>query len=579
MVDIAIVVILWAIMYIVAFVFLPAWRKRHDAGKGLYARSQDDNKLSVNYALRHLNCKVKWNEDQGDLVARYDYQGGHFNIRLEKDSPYIRICYLYFMEVELRYLELVRTVANLCNLNAETARIVYNVNDETGMVGAHVVCVVTVTDSTVVEVLERAMDDTFKWRQIFMARFNETKDNNDKAEDHDMEKAQATLGHELALLREQEMAHQEAGDDWHQEQGEDTRLARLVEKAMGLKDVVPIRLAVFADDGTTTLDEADDILNYDITHPLIKDGAFRRLSATARLDFYDPADPVKVRHLTMDFEQEGTTADTLYYRITLSLAAASVACGMEPSDRNAPRRQASVLLGYDLTPCEERMKRFRYLCKEAEAKARSGHEDDMSDEEQLLCGECWYDDRWLAYNGKLLFDQSRFYEAASLFEELYRKEALDNTGSKREREDKHRKTCFWLAACHAGLRQYEKAIYYIQQTEPFDNTLSMELYVNCLVNKGDHRALDIIDNVLHALREAEDLRENDNDARHKFTDEQVEHLYHFLLRRRVYLLVTMRRFEEAERILKQMLNDPQNSDFALKELAYIQRNKTRQTEG
>ena len=162
MVDIAIVVILWAIMYIVAFVFLPAWRKRHDAGKGLYARSQDDNKLSVNYALRHLNCKVKWNEDQGDLVARYDYQGGHFNIRLEKDSPYIRICYLYFMEVELRYLELVRTVANLCNLNAETARIVYNVNDETGMVGAHVVCVVTVTDSTVVEVLERAMDDTFQ---------------------------------------------------------------------------------------------------------------------------------------------------------------------------------------------------------------------------------------------------------------------------------------------------------------------------------------------------------------------------------------------------------------------------------
>ena len=41
----------------------------------------------------------------------------------------------------------------------------------------------------------------------------------------------------------------------------------------------------------------------------------------------------------------------------------------------------------------------------------------------------------------------------------------------------------------------------------------------------------------------------------------------------------MRRFEEAERLLKQMLNDPQNSDFALKELAYIQRNKTRQTEG
>lgn len=53
-------------------------------GKGLYARSQDDNKLSVNYALKVMNCKVKWTDDHEDLVARYTYQGGHFNIRLEK---------------------------------------------------------------------------------------------------------------------------------------------------------------------------------------------------------------------------------------------------------------------------------------------------------------------------------------------------------------------------------------------------------------------------------------------------------------------------------------------------------------
>ena len=87
MTHLAIIVAIWAIMLIIAFVFLPAWRKRHDAGKGLYARSQDDNKLSVNYALKVMNCKVKWTDDHEDLVARYTYQGGHFNIRLEKDSP------------------------------------------------------------------------------------------------------------------------------------------------------------------------------------------------------------------------------------------------------------------------------------------------------------------------------------------------------------------------------------------------------------------------------------------------------------------------------------------------------------
>lgn len=39
------------------------------------------------------------------------------------------------------------------------------------------------------------------------------------------------------------------------------------------------------------------------------------------------------------------------------------------------------------------------------------------------------------------------------------------------------------------------------------------------------------------------------------------------------MLVAMQRYDEAERLLKQMLDNPQNSDFALKELAYIQKNK------
>ena len=112
MTHLAIIVAIWAIMLIIAFVFLPAWRKRHDAGKGLYARSQDDNKLSVNYALKVMNCKVKWTDDHEDLVARYTYQGGHFNIRLEKDSPYVRLSYFYFFEAGSHDLELVRNVCN-----------------------------------------------------------------------------------------------------------------------------------------------------------------------------------------------------------------------------------------------------------------------------------------------------------------------------------------------------------------------------------------------------------------------------------------------------------------------------------
>ena len=44
-------------------------------------------------------------------------------------------------------------------------------------------------------------------------------------------------------------------------------------------------------------------------------------------------------------------------------------------------------------------------------------------------------------------------------------------------------------------------------------------------------------------------------------------------RRKAFLLVSLHRYDEAEAILTKMLNEPENSDFALNELAYIQKNK------
>lgn len=582
MIDIAIVIILWAIMYIIAFVFLPAWRKRHDADKGLYARSQDDNKLSVNYALKRLNCKVKWMEDHGDLVARYDYQGGHFNIRLEKGSPYVRLSYFYFFEAVPHHLELVREVCNQCNLNTETCRVVYTVNEESADIDVHIVCSLMVTDSTVAEVLERAMGNTFKWQNVFVRRFNELLPDFAKTPRQDAEKDMATREREMFLLRETELTHQETDFDGHQGQGDTCRLGHLLATAMGLTDIVPAHFAAHDDKGQTVLDDADDILNFDVSRPLISEGAFQSASALARLDFYDPRDPVKMRHLTMDFEQEGATHDTLYYRVTLSLAPVVPSQGVEATFSGAPKRQVSVLIGHDLTPRDERLKKFRYLWKEARAKANGGNANELNHEEQLLVKLQSPDVGILAYRGRMLFEQKRFYEAIGVLERLYGLVATREDGQKRYGKRELQTLYFMLGVCHGCLRQYEKALYYLQQTEPFENQEGTEAYVNCLVNQRDHRALNIIDNLINFLREATRRREDeDGDDKPKLqaSFEQVEHIYNFLLRRKAYLLVSIKNYDEAERLLKKMLNNPSNSDFALKELAYIQRNKGKQAEG
>ncbi len=576
MTELATIVLLWAIMFIIAFVFIPVWRKKHDAGKGFYARSQDDNKLSVNYALRSLNCKVNWMEDHEDLVARYDYQSGHFNIRLEKNSPYVRLSYLFFFEASPHNLELVRNVCNRCNLNTETCRIVYTVNTETGVIDVHIVSSLAVNDTTVTEVLTRAMDNTFRWQNAFVRLYNELLPENEKDPGHDTEKDHATMERGMFLQREQEMIHQEAGSEWHQGQGEDSQMGHLLTIALGLNDIVPAHFVVYGDDLQEELDDCDTILSYDITQPLINHNAFARLSALARLDYYDPGDPVKMRHLTLDFEQEGATRDVLYYRITLSLAPVSPSVGIDTRVNGTTRRQVSVLLGYDLTPKEERLGKFRYLRKEAMAKAEAGRYDEMTDEERMLINMNWPDGGALMQSGMVLFDQKRFYEAIRFFETAYAQLHIKTDRQGKKEDAFAEKLCFILGVCYGALAQYEKSIYYLQQINPFENVLCTEAYVNSLVNKQDRRALEIIDNMLVGLQNAHDSETCDSEKNKPQLgrgNAQIDQAYNFLSRRKAYLLVVTENYAEAESMLKKMLNDPTNSDFALKELAYIQKNK------
>lgn len=579
MVDLAIILIIWAILYIIAFVFIPAWRKRRDAGKGLYERSQDDNKLSVNYALKKLGCKVKWMTDHEDLVARYEYQGGHFNIRLEKNSPYVRLSYFYFFEAVPHDLEMVRAVCNECNLNTETCCVVYTIDDKTGTADIHIVSSLMVTDSTVVDVLERAMGNTFKWQNIFVRRYNELLPAYAKDPNHDLEKGQAGMEHEMFLLREMELTHQAGEADGHLGQGEDNRLRHLLATAMGLDDIVPAHFAAYGKDWHVVLDDTDDILDFDITTPLIEKGCFKRTGVVARLDYYDPRNPVKMRHMTLDFEQEGTTRDTLYYRITMSIAPVTPVNEVEVYNSGAPKQQASVLIGYDLTPQEERIKKFRYLMKEALAKANGGQADCLSNDERLLIDMDWPDMNLMAYRAQVLFEQKRFYEAAGILERIYDTLSANRAAKGAMGKKRHQKLYFMLGVCYGCLRQYEKALYFLQQTEPFANEESARAYVNCLVNKKDHRALNIIDNMIHLLQELTSQQQEDDQQEElnlHVPFEEVEHLYNFLSQRKAYLLVSTGNYEEAERLLKMMLDSADNSDFALKELAYIQKNKSQQ---
>ena len=78
-----------------------------------------------------------------------------------------------------------------------------------------------------------------------------------------------------------------------------------------------------------------------------------------------------------------------------------------------------------------------------------------------------------------------------------------------------------------------------------------------------------------ATGSSSDDDDDDDDAPSKEADATLASFLSFLRRRKSYVLIECKRYDEAEKLLKSMLNDPSSSDYAINELAYLQKIKTK----
>lgn len=286
----------------------------------------------------------------------------------------------------------------------------------------------------------------------------------------------------------------------------------------------------------------------------------------------------------IDVESEDQTKDTLYYRATLSLAPVSLTINMDESSEQREKKITSVLLGYDLTPSKERLAHFRYVWKEALDKSKKGQEDDMSEDEKVLAK---MQDSHMAENfftGMQLYLHKRYYEAVGHLTDTYREMTRKVDGKGRFLKESFDEIAYLIGCCYMCLHQYEKACFYLQVTLPATREAYTEAYINCLVNNHDFRAMDningLLENIEMIIRSLDMGNGNDDDEEEldPKTAQEKERMMHFaafVKRRKAYLLVSLGKYDEAEALLKKLLDDPENSDFALTELAYIQNNRTK----
>lgn len=543
-------------------------------------RTPEQLKKLVSAALHQLNCRCEWKKDQETLYGRYDYQSGHFRIRIEKDTPYVQLSYLFFFSTGAGNLGIVRDVCNQCNLNASLIRVVYTTNEKEYKVDVHILAGLFLTEGNAKGMLTDVMTDVFSWQNMFSKRFDELLNRHAGEQMPDSEARSMVWKREYYLLREQEMLHQQAGSDWREDDySRRITVGQLLGRALGVADFRPVELRMAEDDGFSLQQSEAEIRRYPVSEAILGPQAnhsddahcsFIRPEATLYLTYYDNAQPRRKRLLTIHLLSGEATEGALYYRITLSVVPQDASPATPVGSRNNRLHAVSFVAAYDLESTRRQQSKFLYLWKDALDKKQKGNDDELSEEQRLICNCVDEQLAQFIFQGHQLFLARRYYEALPSLVEACGIMQGQFGQMRQEMRAVFYEVCYFIGFCYGALHRYELAYYYLEITLPLHRINYTEEYINCLVNGGDHRAMDVIDALTQEMRKVISDEEEPLAANVAFLN--------FLKRRKAYVYIDRQNYDAAEAMLKRMLDDPANSDFAISELAYIRKLRELETD-
>lgn len=563
-------------------------KRKKEAEDNVISTSTKDKEKIVDNALRQLNCEGAWSSSKDGRSVLYDYQNGHFRIRITNGKPYVELGYFYCFSTDMENLNTVRYLCNMCNMSTETSQLFYTIEEEKNKISVHIVANLLPDKKQAKALLARAMTDMFNWQTAFTRGFDSQLEASKKTELRDIEADHSQWERLMFLLREQEMQHQEVSAKERLGVGVPLTISEILDTMFAITKIRAKRLTIARrDDGVSLLSDKDSITAYNITDAIIEDGKCLCREAMLSLVFYDLRYPDIKRSMVIHVREEEGTENTIYLRLTATLIPSSVNSHPSPLVSDNRPQSRSMVIAYDLMSTEQMRNEFLYMKKEAEAMHKKGDDDKLTEEQRVLI-DCTDDNLgYHLYHGKRLFLAKRFLEA-----EPHLRNAFDilmpafpdlNASLQEAFYD----SSFMLGFCYDEMQQYQRAFYFLEMLFPLRRITYTEEYINCLVNQHDFRVLQVIDTVQEMVERIihSDDKEGDNDEDNDDgsqplpdTDDapREEHsalrlFASFLKRRKAYVLIEKGEYNEARSILNELLNDPASSDFAMNELAYLQK--------
>lgn len=512
--------------------------------------------LNADELIRKTGAEIKEVKENGEYVILY--QGGCFEIHTSKKN-YIDVYYNQFIEFDENEAMKALYSINLINLKYLVWNCNLNINDEedenVGRYHASLTGRMELTGcmEKKVEQLKEMMIFAFEVSRDLSEEFNKEIKEKETVDEHFLE---LTLHNRLEdILKKSEILHSSKLNTDTLDTNDRITLSIILDKLGLPHQDQTVKIKIIDKDNIIIPESPEKIMRYDICEYIRKKSHTTELQEpTFLLDFSN-------RKVIMCFELRDETANRMYYNINI--------LGYSNIGDTNDNFSIQTMLEINLSDGKDEYWEVKYMIDDAMDKHINGKRMELSDEQRLLLKDVVPGLNSDLYWGKKYHNKNCYHQALVHYSRAFKYLQKEWLNLNDHAKDVYVKVALYIGIIYMELGIMDKAHYYLDIAANYKASIGgITEYTNCLCNMGDPNTLSYIENSIKRISEIISNAEEPNEPLEEFLD--------FLYRRMVYSLITHKAYDTAENMLKDMIKNDKNVDFANNELAYLQ--KIRQEE-
>ena len=530
-----------------------------------FRKKTNSVKADFEHFLKANNCAYTVNkEDNGATIFNFEFQAGQFVAAIRKQDDSIEVTYPCIATASMIHLPLVRSKCNDRNNSNILFKYSYSIDNEEGEVNVHMSFFNNrVTDEDMVHQLKAAFHFQREWLRDFDEAVSASRD----YESADLESEIYKYQREMFLLRRLELRHQLDSNAAAIATGTGTLpLWQMLDTVAPLPDTRLLFMTVNTVNGQQRIEDEQTIRDYDLRRVLVegegKTARFTRDYAVLDLHYKQGLDE-KPKMTTIAITAEGEDDHSIYSRITVTHVPRNASRMNSLSNEGRQPHSISMLIALDRSDEKQRQQEFDYMWTDAQLKARNGEKDSLTDDQLLLGQVRVADTAYNMYWGVQMFNSGRYYEAALYLENVFNSYRSDFFEMGSEGKRLFMEAAYKLGFCYNELGLPKQAFYYLDLMASDGNIRHTMELVNSMANSKDLRLFSYTEGIM------EEVKRNFEDAEE--LPDNIRSFMNFVRRRRGYAFIDFNQLDQAEKIFTQMLDEEENADYAINELAYIKR--------